>query len=489
VIAPERDDASRPRTIALVRDVCAQLATEQVSWCHFKSNTFLDRSRTAENDLDLLIARADEDRFSTVMHRLGFKLARRRRQGPPGVFDYYGHDRETGRVVHVHGHFQLVVGDDLTKSYRVPLERAFLESARPDGEFLVPSPELELILLVIRLTLKHLTWDAVMMRRARIPASARSELADLESRAETEEVERQLEQALPFVGRQVFRECRLALAPDAGKLAGMHAGERLLADLAPCARRSRAADIGLKFWRRGTEIAARLASRPVSPKQPAAGGAIIAIAGADGAGKSTAVEALAERLGKTFAVISAHLGKPPKSWTTRGLRNIARGRSAYLLLAQRLGRPAPSRATEHAVLATALARDRYLTARRIRRIATNGGLVLCDRFPLRQLKLMDGPRVERVRDPNRWRWLTDRLAARERSYYRAIPPPDVLIVLLVDPEIAVARQSTESPDSIRSRWREVLSVDWDALPAHVVDAAQPREAVLSRLETLIWSEI
>ena len=185
----------------------------------------------------------------------------------------------------------------------------------------------------------------------------------------------------------------------------------------------------------------------------------------------------------------AHLGKPPKSWTTRGLRNIARGRSAYLLVAQRLGRPAPSRATEHAVLATALARDRFLTARRIRRIATNGGLVLCDRFPLPELKLMDGPRVERVRDPNRWRRLTDRLAARERRYYRAITPPDVLIVLLVDPEIAVVRQSTESADSIRSRWREVLSVDWDALPAHVVDAGQPREAVLSRLESLIWSEI
>ena len=208
-----------------------------------------------------------------------------------------------------------------------------------------------------------------------------------------------------------------------------------------------------------------------------------------GKGKSTAVEELAKRLGKTFAVARAHLGKPPKSWTTRGLRNIARGRSAYLLVAQRLGRQAPSRATEHAVLATALARDRFHTAGRIRRIATNGGLVLCDRFPLPELKLMDGPRVERVRDPNRWRRLTDRLAARERRYYRAITPPDVLIVLLVDPEIAVVRQSTESADSIRSRWREVLSVDWERLPAHVVDAGQPREAVLSRLESLIWSEI
>jgi thymidylate kinase len=281
----------------------------------------------------------------------------------------------------------------------------------------------------------------------------------------------------------------LALTPDAGRIDGIRAGGRLLANLAPCSRRSRAADVGLKFWRRGAEIAARLASRPPPPKQPASGGAIIAIVGADGAGKSTAVEELGTRLGKTFGVVRVHIGRPPKSWTTRALRAIARGRSAYLLLARRLGRPTPSRATQHAVLATALARDRYRAVRRIRRIATNGGLVLCDRFPLRQLKLMDGPRVERVRDPNRWRRLTDWLAARERRYYQAITPPDVLIVLRVDPEVAVTRQPTEPADDIRSRWREVWSVDWGAVPAHVVDAGQPREAVLSRLESLIWSEI
>jgi thymidylate kinase len=484
----EVNDPSRPRTLALVSELCAQLATEGVSWCHFKSNTFLDRSRTGENDLDLLIARPDEHRFSAVMHRLRFKLATRRGQ-LPGVLDYYGRDDETGRTVHVHAHYQLVVGDDLTKSYRLPLESAFLASALPEGEFLVPPPELELILLVIRLTLKHLTWDAVALRRATIPASARSELADLESRAEGPEVEHRLARALPFVGRQTFEECRLALASGAGRIAGIRAGKSLLADLTPCARRSRAADVGLKLWRRSAEVGARLASRPAPHKQPAAGGAIIAIVGADGAGKSTAVEELAGRLGRTFWVVPAHLGKPPKSWTTRVLRNLARGRSAYLLLARRLGRPAPSRATQDSVLATALARDRYLTVRRIRRIATNGGLVLCDRFPLRELKLMDGPRVERVRDPDRWRRLTDWLAARELRYYQAVTPPDVLIVLLVDPETGVARQPTESADSIRSRWREVWSVDWDAVAAHVVDAGQPREAVLSRLESIIWSEI
>jgi thymidylate kinase len=489
VIGPGPEDADRPQTIALVRDLCSGLAAQEVSWCHFKSTTFLDRSRTAENDLDLLIGRPDEGRFSAVVHGLGFKLAKRPAGELPGVLDYYGLDPETRRVVHVHAHYQLVVGDDLTKNYHLPLEAAFLRSTRPDGEFFVPPPELELILLVVRLTLKHLTWDAVAARRARIPSSARAELADLESRCEAAELTRQLGEAVPFIARQTFEDCRRALAPDAPRGAGVRAGSRLLAELAPLARRPRAADVGLKFWRRGAGIAARLLARRPPPKQPAAGGAIVAIVGADGAGKSTAVEEIGKRLGKTFGVARMHLGRPPKSLATHALRALARGRSAYLLLARRLGRPTPSRATQHAVLGVAQARDRYLAVKRIRRIAANGGLVLCDRFPLRELKLMDGPRVERVRDPERWRKLTDWLAARERRYYEAIAPPDVLIVLRVDPEVAVERQPSEPPDEIRERWAEVWQVDWEAVPAHLVDAGQPREAVLARLEALIWSQI
>jgi thymidylate kinase len=489
VSVPDPEAATWQTTIALVREVCVALAGDRVRYCHFKRNAFLDLSRRGEKDLDLLIARADEDRFSAIMHRLGFKLACWPDGGLPGILDYYGYDSQTGRVVHVHAHYQLVVGDDLTMSYRIPLEDAFLGAAREDGELLVPPPELELILLVIRLALRHLTWDAVVTRRARVPASSRAELAFLQERVEEDQVDRLLEQWLPFVDRGTFRDCRLALAPDAGTGTGIRAGGRLVRALKPCARRSRAADVSLKMWRRGTQIASRLTSRPAARRQLAAGGAIVALVGADGAGKSTAVEELSERLGKTFTVTRAHLGKPPKSLLTVVIRNVVRARSVFLRVLRLIGaRPAPSRATEHAVLAAALARDRYLAFRRIRRIATNGGLVICDRFPLRELKLMDGPRVQRVMDPDRWSRLTGRLAARERRYYRAITRPDVLIVLRVDPETAVAR-TDEPPDFVRARWREVWAIDWTRVPAHVIDTGEPRREVLSRLVALVWSEL
>jgi thymidylate kinase len=481
---------SEEQTIPLVRDLCAALDNEDVNYCHWKSNAFLDRSRSGENDLDLLIRRADSGVFSSILDRLEFKAAANPSRALPGVLDYYGYDEEADRLVHVHAHYQLIVGDDLTKNYRVPLEDAFLAAATRERDFRVPPPELELILLIIRLALKHLTWDALVARRGKVPAGARTELDFLEARVDEDVLYRVLDKHLPFVDRQTFLDCRRALTPGAGRWIGIRAGHRLVADLKPCARRSRAADVGLKVWRRAAGIVRRIAARPAPRKQLRAGGAVIAIVGADGAGKSTLVQGLSDWLGKGFAVRTLHLGRPAPSRATVVLTFLVRARTAWQALTRRVeGRGHASPSKPRASLAVALARDRFLLSRKARRIATNGGLVVCDRFPVSQLTLMDAPRIQRSFPHGQIGPLTRRLAALERRYYRAMPGPDVLIVLRVDPEIAVARKPEESPDFVRARWREIWEVDWEGARAHLVDAGRSPEEVLSRVKSLVWAQL
>ena len=474
-------------TIALVRELCAALDAEGVRQCHWKSNAFIDRSRTACNDLDLLIARADSERFAAVLHRLGFKLVFSSSR-LPGVSSYYGYDAEADRLVHVHAHYQLVVGDDLTKNYRIPLEEAFLESATPDGEFRVPAPELEYIMLVIRLVLKHLTWDAVVAHLAKIPYSARAELASRQESIDPARVDEMLERHLPFVERDTFAACARAL--NGGTWEGIQASSRLVAQLRACARRPRGADVRLKFRRRALLIAGRLISYTPRRKQLAAGGAVIALVGADGAGKSTAVAALYKWLSKNFAVHHVHLGKPRQSKITIVIRALTLGSSAAnILLGRRRGEEAQAPSGYRAWGLVALARDRYLAIRRLRRIATNGELVVCDRWPLPQLSLMDTPRIHRHLGPDNDSRLLRALSELELRYYRAMTPPDALIVLLVDPEVAVARKTEEPADFVRGRWIEMWRVDWDGMGAHVIDAGQSKEEVLSRLKSLVWSEV
>ena len=493
MIVPEPAAGPRPRAIELVRELCSALDREGVRQCHWKSNAFLERSRTGDNDLDMLIARTDSERFVAVLHRLGFKLV----QAPgwsslPGVGSYYGYDEVADRLVHVHAHYQLIVGDDLTKSYRIPLEQAFLDSATHDGELRVPEPELEFIMLVIRLVLKHLTWDARLARLAHIPADARHELAYLQDRVDHERVEELLQRFLPFVARTTFASCARALGPGAGRWEGVRAASRLVSALRPCARRTRRADVSLKLWRRGLLIASRLASYKPPRKRLATGGAVIAIVGADGAGKSTAVEALDTWLSKQFAVTRVHLGKPPRSRVTTLVRFLYRARTAASILLghrSRSGDGRPAHPTSQAWLLVALARDRSLAVSRARRIATNGELVVCDRWPLPMLSMMDTPRIRRNLRSDVDGRLLRALAALELKYYRTITRPDVLIVLLVDPEIAVARKPEEPADFVRGRWTEMWQVDWDALGAHVIDASRSREEVLARVKSLVWSEV
>ncbi len=133
---------------------------------------------SGENDLDLLVHRDDARRFLAVLSRLGFTraLAPGGREHP-GVEHFYGLDRHTGRLVHVHAHFQLVLGDDTTKNYRLPLETAYLCSVRHDEVLPVPAPEFELALFVVRMMLKHATWDAVAMGIGNLSEGERRELA------------------------------------------------------------------------------------------------------------------------------------------------------------------------------------------------------------------------------------------------------------------------------------------------------------------------
>ena len=235
-----------------------------------------------------------------------------------------------------------------------------------------------------------------------------------------------------------------------------------------------------------------------APRKRLAGrGALIALVGGDGAGKSTAVDALYRWLARDFRTIKVHMGRPRWSWTTIAVRGaIKLGRQLGLF---RHARPYDRFAPDGAAPAFAgypallwelcAARDRYRTYARARRFARRGGLVICDRFPLPQLTLMDARQIERMAGARRSRLPIKLLSRLERRYYRSIEPPDLLIVLKIDPDIAVRRKTSEDSVAVRERCREIWTADWQATPAHVIDASQPQAQVLSELKDLIWSKL
>ncbi len=148
------------------------------------------------------------------------------------------------------------------------------------------------------------------------------------------------------------------------------------------------------------------------------------------------------------------------------------------------------------------ARDRYLVYLKAQRFVANGGIAILDRFPHERITLMDGPRTtiflnraQQSVTSTRWlspspnSWFSKALVKLEKNFYQRIVPPDVLAVLVLDPNIAAARKVEEDPKQVHLRSSEVWKADWQTTDAYVVDASKPKEEVLVELKSLLWSRI
>jgi thymidylate kinase len=480
----------------LVQKLCQALDAETVSYCHWKSNAMLDRSASGDNDLDILVSRADTHLFMRILYRLGFKEARvRSEKQMPGILDYYGYDRDTDKLVHVHAHYQLILGDDMTKNYRLPIENPFLESAIQADLFKIPAPEFEFIIFIIRMILKHSTWDAILSWNGTLPSGARRELKYLQTRLDHTRMYDILKEHLPFVDAMLFDECVRVLRPGCSIWTRIGVGQRLQRALQAHARRPYMSDTYLKLWRRVIVVIRQRVFRRSSRKRMAQGGAMIAVVGGDGAGKSTAIDGLYSWLSKNFDTLKVHMGKPPQSWGTLAVRGASLASRWLGALLNRDWSVQPGTIARSSVFLkylwllrrVCIAHDRYRAYVKARRFATNGGFVICDRYPLAQVKSMDGPLACQISNVEQANGLIEFLVRAESRYYQQIMPPELLIVLRVDPEVAVERRTDQEAAMVRERSQEICAVDWQQTRAHVIDACRSKADVLAELKPLIWS--
>jgi thymidylate kinase len=485
-------------TLTLVDRLAEALDEQGISYCQWKGHRKRDRWATGEGDIDLLVDRAHVERFTGVLYRLRFKqaLSPTERQ-IPGIATYYGFDPDVNRFIHIHVHYQIFFGHYLTMNYHLPIERPILESAVGGSTFRTPTPEFELIVFVIRMILGFSPRALIRQWQAPWSIAAQDELVYLRARANPMKLAELLQQQVPLIGGAFFQTCMLSLRSDCSVWTRLNLKQRMHSRLKSHTRRSRLHDFSWRVWCWIINKGHLLFRRP-SRNKLASGGKIIALIGGDGAGKSTGVDELHSWLSTSFATRTFHLGKPPRSLITL---MVAVARRGGLLLLSRLfnkTRKISAVADRNAPIfpgyllllrSVCIARDRHRLYVKARRFATNGGLVICDRYPTPQIRSMDGPNISRLVSSQQANRLTDILLTKEAKYYQQIMPPDLPIVLRVDPEIAVRRKTDEGAEYVRSRSLEVWELDLTESGALVVDADRPKADVLSDLRSIIWSEL
>jgi thymidylate kinase len=102
---------------------------------------------------------------------------------------------------------------------------------------------------------------------------------------------------------------------------------------------------------------------------------------------------------------------------------------------------------------------------------------------------MDGPQIARmtVSVPNK-RFVKN-LTNLEGRYYQKMNLPDLIIVLLANPDIATQRKTDEIEGEVRARSTEIWEIDWEQTTACVIDANRSKIEVLSEVKRLIWSRL
>ncbi len=234
---------------------------------------------------------------------------------------------------------------------------------------------------------------------------------------------------------------------------------------------------------------------------PSTGGLTVAVIGADGSGKSTLTEDLRRWLAWKISVRSFYLGSKAPSAASRGSYLVFRAfRRAGTVVGPRLAERFPLATGRDLALAghhLANARDRGRRERQGRRDAAAGRVVLYDRYPLTafdprmDLRVLDGPKIAAFPRAARSPLLRLLAAAEERRYVR-FRLPDHVVVLQVDPDVALARKPDHDRAAIEAKSaaaREAAALIAARLGAErvsTVDAAMPLGDVLRTTKARLW---
>ena len=330
-MGPPNGLVATPESLGVLTRLFRRLHAEDVPYCHWKSNEHLDASMIGETDFDLLVDRRAALALAEVFSQMNVK---RFVVAPfheyPGVEDYVCCDPATGKLIHLHIHYQLTVGEKHLNGYRLPWEEMVLSTRLLDSRYdiYVADPHIELVLLVTRAALKLRARDLFLgtLRRTYFQHKVLREFA--------------------WLARRIERGCLLDVAR---RLVGRSAADILLdmLDAPPAKRRllafRRKSEPNLRSYRAYSAWGARVRrwareARTLwwwvenryyrvpknSSRTCPQGGVMIAVVGDDAAGKSKIASAIAQWLAEEVAVVPVTAAKrvPPRAWRARSLGKI-----------------------------------------------------------------------------------------------------------------------------------------------------------------------
>lgn len=487
-----------PAAKAVVRRFFDSLEEAGVSYCHWKSNIRLADTLAGREDIDVLVDPCCAAAFQSTLLKCGYKPAvSRSGVGHPAVFHAIALDSDTWELVDLHAYYQIVSGDSLVKNYRFPIERALLQSACCQDGVRVPDPAAELALFVLRIALKHAS-PVEVLKVNRHYEKVVAELAWLSARCDAWQAAALMAAWFPSIEPALFDRLRQAIA--GGALARrVVLGWKVAWRLRHLRRLGPLRATASRYRRLLLLVIGRVRRRRDLMLQ--SGGAVIAVVGPKGTGKSTIGGHLAERLGRYLHVRRIHAGKPPATLVSALPRLfVPLGR---LLLPQerlRVYQSEERRQTRHYSMLYVLrmllvAYDRRRLLLRALRQATAGAVVISDRYPSETARAIDSSCFDDRAIAQCPRGIKRWMMRRERALYRNLPRPSLVLQLDTQLETALERDAQRrkrggpDPEAVRLRWLLESRSDFPHSPSVRIDTGRPLDETLRLAVQAVWRNL
>lgn len=472
-----------------VKNLLAAWHEHQVEYCHWKSVDHLDEALDGRTDLDILVEPDSAARAEQCIVASGFVPMRTAvPRSYPGVHDYVAYDAALDRFIHLHLHYQLVMGDRWVKAYRLPVEQGVLHRRvwlDPQQTWVV-SPADELVMYCARMCVKF--------ARPFVRPRVQQELRFFTGRVGTEglgaEVRSNYRPAL-------IELAELALAGDLAALDARSAAVRR--EMRAYLRMSRQLFFIRARLRFAYRLVVELARRKLQVysfgrRRLTRGGMTVAFVGMDGAGKTSAIARNSVFLAKQVDVSTVFLGsgRSGAPWYRRiafalfGTKAKFKDKSGKTPAAGGVKRYSP----HYLVWLWICARDRIQRLYLAHRARSAGRLVLVDRWPQDSIAgSFDGPKLAQVVDTL--------FAARARAAEQASCrlgrefAPDLLLRFVVSPAVARERKPGELTEAQATGARDnLLQIQWPVATRVVdIDADQPAAQVDIAVRQAIWQQL
>jgi hypothetical protein len=485
--------------LSLILRVLTDFRRQAISCCYWKSHRRIQSVLAGDGDLDLLIARHDQHRAQAILLSCGYKrfpsIAMR---DHPAIESYLGYDEPSGRLIHLHLHYQLIVGERLHKNYRIPWEREVLARATPHPTLPIKmlDPATEAVLLVIRTCLELRRLDPVTLRGWRTTldrfALDRKQLAETLDRAQL------AVRASELLGDEIGAMLADAIHGEAALEDNRRLRSAIRKHVAPY-RTYNALEARLRSTVRALHWAAGCLNksslhlpRPWNRRAPG-GGCVVALIGIDGSGKSTVNASIRAWLGSEIDIMPVYFGtgdgRPslllrPFKWIATLLTSLVRTKprgSSHGNVSRE--KPGLLYSLSLIVWAAVVAHEKRGKLIAARRGASRGLFVITDRYPQNEIDgFNDGPLLTRLAWAPTWlrQWEAATYALAQRL------PPDLVIKLIVTPETVARREPEMDSTVVTARIEAIPQLTFSAAHCVSVNAEQPLADVVAAVKRKIW---